>query len=166
MQAAKIISVAAAFVIALPAAARGQELASAIIGVWKVVAIETKEVQSGKITHPLGDPTSGTFTFTRGGNFSGMVFGANRKAPAASNATEAERVSLFNSLVAYNGTYRTEGDKLIMKIENSHIQSWNGTERTLTVEISGRKLTGRSAPLKAASTGLEVVAGNVWERLE
>jgi hypothetical protein len=144
----------------------GQNLASDIVGVWKVVSIETKEVQSGKITRPLGDQLTGTFTFTRGGNFSGMVFRTDRKPPVAPNATDAERVALFNSLVAYNGTYQTEGDKLVMKIESSHIQAWNGTERVLAIQISGRRLTGRSAPLKAASTGLEVVAENVWERLE
>jgi hypothetical protein len=131
-----------------------------------VVSIETKEVQSGKITRPLGDQLAGTFTFTRGGHFSGMVFRSDRKAPAAANATEAERVGLFNSLVAYNGTYRIDGDKLVMKIANSHIQSWNGSDRTLTIEIKDRLLTGRSAPLKAASTGLEVVSENVWERVE
>ena len=166
MRVATIISMTTALLLTLPAVAWGQNLASDIVGVWKVVSIETKEVQSGKVTRPLGDQLTGTFAFTRGGYFSGMVFRTDRKPPAAPNATEAERVALFNSLVAYNGTYRTEGDKLVMKIENSHIQSWNGTERTLTIEISGRRITGRSAPLKAASTGLDVVAENVWERLE
>ena len=95
-----------------------------------------------------------------------MVFRADRKPPATSNATDAERVALFNSLIAYNGTYHIEGDKLVMKIENSHIQSWNGTERNLIAEINGRRLTGRSAPLKASSTGLDVVAQVAWERME
>ena len=166
MRVATIISMTTALLLTLPAVAWGQNLASDIVGVWKVVSIETREVQSGKITRPLGDQLTGTFTFTRGGNFSGMVFRADRKPPVAPNATEAERVALFNSLVAYNGTYQTEGDKLVMKIESSHIQAWNGTERVLAIQISGRRLTGRSAPLKAASTGLEVVAENVWERLE
>jgi hypothetical protein len=145
---------------------RAQDLATAIIGVWKVVSIETKEVASGKVTRPLGDQLTGTFVFTRGGRFSGMVFRADRKAPEGANATEPERVALFNSLVAYNGSYRIDGDKLVMTIESSHIQSWNGTNRVLTIGINGTRLTGRSAPLKAASTGLEVIAENVWERLE
>ena len=147
-------------------AGRAQDLATSIVGVWKVVSIETKEVASGKVTRPLGDQLAGTFVFTRGGRFSGMVFRADRTPPAGANATEPERVALFNSLVAYNGSYRIDGDKLVMTIESSHIQSWNGTNRVLTVEINGTRLTGRSAPLKAASTGLEVVAENVWERLE
>jgi len=166
MRIATIIAATTAFLLAIPVVAPGQNPASNIVGVWKVMSIETREVQSGRVTRPLGDQLTGTFTFTRGGNFSGLVFRTDRKPPLAPNATDAERVALFNSLVAYNGTYRTEGDKLVMKIENSHIQSWNGTERTLTIEISGRRLTGRSAPLKAASTGLDVVAENVWERLE
>ena len=166
MRVATIISMTTALLLTLPAVAWGQNLASDIVGVWKVVSIETREVQSGKVTRPLGDQLTGTFTFTRGGNFSGMVFRTDRKPPVAPNATDAERVALFNSLVAYNGTYQTEGDKLVMKIESSHIQAWNGTERVLAIQISGRRLTGRSAPLKAASTGLEVVAENVWERLE
>jgi hypothetical protein len=146
--------------------ARAQDLARAIIGDWRVVSIETKEVASGKVTRPLGDRLTGTFIFTPGGRFSGMVFRADRKAPEGADATEAERVALFNSLVAYNGSYRTDGDKLVMTIESSHIQSWNGANRVLTIEIDGARLTGRSAPLKAASTGLEVIAENVWERLE
>jgi hypothetical protein len=163
----RIVAAAAlCFVIMSPGTVRAQDIASAIVGVWKVVSIETKEVESGKVTRPLGDQLTGTFVFTRGGRFSGMVFRADRKSPASSNATEAERIALFNSLVAYNGVYRTEGNKLVMTIESSHIQSWNGTDRSLTVEFSGTRLTGRSAPLKAASTGLEVVAENIWERLE
>ena len=162
----KGILAALALLITLPTTSTAQDLSSAIVGVWKVVSIETKETQSGNVTRPLGDSLAGTFTFTRGGNFAGMVFRTDRKAPAAANATEAERVALFNSLVAYNGTYRIDGDKLVMKIDNSHIQSWNGTNRTLTIEINGKRLLGRSAPLKAASTGLEIVAENVWERIE
>ena len=65
-------------------------LASTVVGVWKVISIETKEVVSGKAVRPLGD-VGGTFMFARGGWFSGIVFSVNREAPAAADATEAER---------------------------------------------------------------------------
>jgi len=145
--------------------ARAQDIASAIVGVWKVLSVETKEINSGKAVRPLGD-VMGTFVFSPGGHFSGMVFSANRKGPADPNATEAERVALFNSMVAYNGVYRTEGNKLDLTIDNSHIQSWNGTQRLFTVELAGARLTGRTAPLKAATTGLDVFAEFIWEKLE
>lgn len=160
------IFVVCGLLVLYPLSAPAQDLGQTVVGAWKLVSLETREVQSGKVSRPMGDQVTGAFVFTKGGHFSGMVFRGDRKAPEGPNATEAERVALFNSLVAYHGTYRTESNKLIMKIANSHIQSWNGTERVLTVEINGSRLTGRSAPLRAASTGLEVVAENVWERVE
>ena len=39
-----------ALVFLSPSAVRAQDLASAIVGVWKVVSIETKEVETGKRT--------------------------------------------------------------------------------------------------------------------
>jgi hypothetical protein len=145
--------------------AHAQELATSIVGVWKVLSIETKEVGSGKAVRPLGEVT-GTFVFTRHGRFSGMVFSADRKAPATAAATEAEKAALFNSMVAYNGVYRVEGNKLNLTIENSHIQSWNGTQRSFTVELIGARVTGTTSPLKAATTGLEVFAEFIWEKIE
>ena len=147
----------------LGSAPRAQDLP--IAGVWTVRSLETKEVVAGKAVRPLGHVT-GTFIFTRSGRFSGMVYSVDRKAPATANATEIERVALFNSMVAYSGTYQVVGNRLALTIENSHIQSWNGTERSFTVEIQGGRLTGRSSPLKAATTGLEVFAEFVWERIE
>jgi len=89
----------AALIFLSSSAVRAQDhLASAIVGVWKVVSIETKEVATGKVTYPLGEQLTGTFVFTPGGRFSGMVYSANRKAPATANATKAERLALFNSL--------------------------------------------------------------------
>ena len=146
-------------------AVRAQDLPSSIPGVWKVTSLETKEVISGRAVRPLGDVT-GTFVFTRGGRFSGMVFSVDRKAPAATTATEAERVTLFNSMVAYNGVYQITGNTLALLIENSHIQSWNDTQRVFSVDVDGTRLTGRSSPLKAATTGLEVFAEFIWEKIE
>jgi len=162
----RIAFLAALCPVLLPAGdVRAQDLASTIVGVWKVLSVETKEVDSGKAVRPLGD-VIGTFVFTRGGRFSGMVFSVNRKAPAAPNATEAERVALFNSMVAYNGVFRIDSNKLDLTIDNSHIQSWNGTQRLFTVELRGTRLTGRTAPLKAATSGLDVFAEFIWEKVE
>jgi len=49
---------------------------------------------------------------------------------------------------AYSGTYRVEGAKLIITIEDSSIQSWNGTKRVINFETDGKRLTGTSEPFK------------------
>jgi Lipocalin-like domain len=50
---------------------------------------------------------------------------------------------------AYSGTYRVEGNKLIVSIKNSSIESWNGTDRIPTLEFKGKTVTGTSAPFKS-----------------
>ena len=60
-------------------------------------------VERQAIEHP-----SGNQLFTKGGM---MFFQAaeNRKSPAGAVATDAERVALFNALVAYAGTNEVDG---------------------------------------------------------
>jgi hypothetical protein len=158
--------VAFCFLLLSPAYALAQDATSAIVGVWKVISVETKEVVSGKIVRPFGDQPAGVFVFTRGGRMTGMQYASNRKAAAGANATEAERAALFSSMSSYSGTYRVEGKKLIILVENSSIQSWNGTQRTLNVEFDGTRLAGTSEPFKSVISGLDVVASISWEKVE
>ncbi|MCA2998109.1 MAG: lipocalin-like domain-containing protein [Rhodocyclaceae bacterium] len=143
-----------------------QGSSQSIIGVWKVATVETREVVAGKVVKPFGETPSGTFVFTAGGQMIGMQYASNRKAPAAANPTEAERAALHASMSAYSGRYRVEGWKLFITIEESSIQSWNGTVRVINLETDGKRLTGTSEPFKSLITGLDVVAVVIWERIE
>jgi len=67
---------------------------------------------------------------------------------------------------AYSGTYRVEGKQLIITVEDSSIQSWNGSLRLLNIDIEGSRLTGTSEPFKSLVNGLDVVGIVTWERLE
>ena len=148
----------------LPAIA--QTPTPSVVGIWRVVSVETRELASGKIARPFVDRPTGTFVFSPGGRMLGMQYATDRKAPATANATEAERAALLSSMSAYSGTYRVEGAKLIITIEDSSIQSWNGTKRVINFETDGKRLTGTSEPFKGLITGQDVVAVITWERLE
>ncbi len=158
--------VALLFTATTAANVRAQESLSSLVGVWKVKSVETKELASGKAIRPFGNAPSGTFIFTTGGQMVGMQYAENRKAPASSNPTDTERVALHSSMSAYSGRYRVEGKKLFIAIEESSIQSWNGTTRIINIELSGSKLTGTSESFKSLITGAEVVAIIAWERTE
>jgi hypothetical protein len=69
-----------------------QSSSQSVTGVWKVVAVETKEVVSGRVSRPFGETPTGTFVFTHGGQTVAMQYASNRKAHATSNPIEAERV--------------------------------------------------------------------------
>lgn len=159
-----IVIAVASWLLSAPLFAQGP--AKTVTGVWKVTAVETREVVSGKIVRPFGDRPTGTFIFTPGGRMVGMQYAGNRKAPAASNPTDAERAALHASMSAYSGRYRVDGRKVLIDIEDSSIQSWNGTARVINVDIDGSRMVGTSEPFRSLITGLDVVAVIAWERLE
>jgi hypothetical protein len=70
-----------------------------------------------------------------------VITGEGRTAPA----TDQDRVALFNSLVAYTGPCRVDGDTWIATVEVSANPAWVGTEQARAFEISGDRLQGMTA---------------------
>ena len=82
--------------VVLPTAVSAQASPSAIVGVWRVTSVETREVASGKVVRPFGDHPTGTFVFTRGGRMVGMQYASNRNAPAGPNASREGCIAEFH----------------------------------------------------------------------
>jgi hypothetical protein len=143
-----------------------QDLASSIVGTWKITGQMGKEVVSGKTDKNFGEQPVGHYIYTRGGNFVFFFVADNRKAPAGPNLTDAERIALFKTFDGGGGTYKVEGSKLVYRYDTSWHQAWTGTERTTQVDIAGKKLTLTTAPFKGSLTGLDVVVITTWERVE
>jgi hypothetical protein len=133
--------------------ATAQDLASQIVGVWKVVDTTRKEVASGKIDKPYGEKPTGYYIYTRAGHFSWSLVAEGRKPPSEAVPTDAERVALFNTMSFGTGTYRVEGSKVVHRYDSFSHQAWTGTERTAQPAMSGAKMTVTSAPFKAPYYG-------------
>jgi hypothetical protein len=128
--------------------ATAQDLASQIVGVWKYTSQGEKEIATGKTTRPFGEKPTGHLIYTKGGHIAFVLAGDNRKAPATANFTDADRVNLFNTIAAASGTYKVEGNTLVVTYEASWNQTWTGTTQKRQAEIAGSKLTLTSAPYK------------------
>jgi Lipocalin-like domain len=140
-------------------------LASQIVGVWKRTAVEKKDLASGEVTKPLGERPTGIAVFTSGGHFSWTLLADGRKAPQAATPTDAERVALYNTAYFGSGTYRIEGDKVVLRFETSHNQALIGNERRVTLAVSGKVLTWTTPTLKSAD-GKEFRETFMHERIE
>jgi hypothetical protein len=160
---------AATFALVLPfaAAAEEQELASQIIGVWKLTDVTAIEVATGKrIEKAYGEKPIGYFIYTKGGHFLWTITADGRDAPAGSAPTNAERVYLFNTLSFGSGTYMVEGKTVLHRYESSWHQVWTGNTRSTTAEIVGSKLTMQHAPFNSPISGAEVAGTTTFERAE
>ncbi len=123
-----------------------------IIGIWKVISYEW-ETQSTGVRQPLmGKNPTGYVIFTPEGRFFAVITGDGRKAPS----NDQERAKLLNTMFAYTGMYRMEGDNWITKVDVAWIPAWVGTEQVRYFRFDGDRLqvmTDWKPPLVSSSQG-------------
>jgi hypothetical protein len=85
----------------------------------------------------MGKNPTGYVIFTPEGRVWFVLTGEGRK-PAK---TVEERAALLDSLVAYTGTYRIEGDKWITSVEIAWNPAWVGTEQARSFKVEGDRLS-------------------------
>lgn len=67
MNRALITSAALAFLLALGQPVSAQDLATSVVGVWKMKNFESVEVESKKVLRPFGENPAAYYVFTKGG---------------------------------------------------------------------------------------------------
>jgi hypothetical protein len=156
---------ASALALTFTSPAFADDSASQIVGVWKFVKQQVKEVATGKVSHPYGEKPSGYIIYTKGGRMIFSLVGDDRQKPAGASATDEERIRLFNTLSTGSGTYKVEGNTVIVTYDSSWNQVWTGTTQKRTFVISGNKITHTSAPGKNLA-GQETIFENELEKVE
>jgi len=112
-----------------------------LVGNWRLVSFEREYQATGEREYPMGQTPTGNIAFAPEGRMAVLITGEGRKAPA----TDQDRVGLFNSLVAYTGTYRVDGDKWITTVDVSANPAWVGTEQIRSFRITGDRLQETTA---------------------
>ena len=79
----------------------------------------------------------------------------------------ADKAALLDTLAGWSGTYRIEGKKIIIAVDASWTEVWNGKDQVRTWELSGNRLTliGDPSPFPRDPSKTAVVR-NVWEKIE
>jgi Lipocalin-like domain len=136
------------------------------LGTWKLQSFTTEDLETGQKTEPLGAHPSGYLTYGPDCRMSLVIVEDNRKAPSALVPTDAEKIDLYNGLIAYAGTYAIDGDKVSHHIDASWNQAWTGTTQVRQFTIDGNTLHIRTMPGKNPSTGRQGTADLVWTKVE
>ncbi len=112
-----------------------------IVGIWRLVSFEREYQATGEREYPMGKTPTGYILFLPEGRMAVVITGEGRKAPT----TDQDRADLFNSLVAYTGGYRVDGDKWITTVDVSANPAWVGTEQTRSFRVTGDQLQEMTA---------------------
>ena len=160
----KLLVASVVFGLATPALA---DDSAKLPGVWKMTSWTRHEIATGKDGKLFGEHPGGYLIYTKGGHYMWTGFKDQRPKPAAAEPTDTERVTLFKTMYAYNGTYIVEGGKIVDSVEGAWNEGWVGTKFTIDrFLVSGTALTMVSAPFKATMDGAEMVVTTTYERVE
>ncbi|MCF5432034.1 hypothetical protein GIV94_11305 [Pseudomonas syringae] len=114
----------------------GKPKRKSIQGVWKLVSYIVEVKNSGEQMTPMGKNPTGSTIFTKEGRTWFMLTADGRK-PAEN---EAQRGELLDTLIAYAGKYRIEGNKWITSVEVAWNPLWVGTEQSREFRVEGNLL--------------------------
>ncbi len=112
-----------------------------ILGIWRLVSFEREYQATGEREDTRGKNPTGYIIFTLEERMAVVITNEGRKAPN----NDQDRAGLFNSLVAYTGRYRVEGDKWIITVDVSANPALVGTEQTRTFRVTGDRLQEMTA---------------------
>ena len=146
---------------ALPAHA--DDIASAIVGVWKLESHIRKDVLSGKTLHLYGQNPTGHSVFTRGGYHAFVIVGDSRDAPTGANATDMERIDLFKGYGI--GTFKIDGNKVLSRYDATWHQQWTNEDISAQAEINGDLLTLTTTPFTSQIDGVQIIVISTWKRI-
>jgi len=107
-----------------------------ILGIWRLVSFEVEYQATGQKENTRGKNPRGYIIFTPEGRMAVVITNEGRKTPN----TDQDRADLFNTMVAYTGTYRIEGDKWITKVDVSWNPAQVGTEQPRSFRVDGDRL--------------------------
>ncbi len=128
------------------------------IGTWKLRSYVTTDLATGQKSETFGAHPSGFLSYGSDCRMQAIVVKEGRKAPASVVPTDAERVDLFNGLIAYAGTYSIEGDIVSHHVDASWIQARTGTTQQRHFKIDGKTLHIETVPTKSYVIGRDTTS--------
>lgn len=131
-----------------------------LVGTYKLVANDLRV--DGVPIQPMGKSQHGYLVITP--KVVVQFFTAADRKPGAS--PEA-KVALFDSLAAWAGPYRLEGDRMLIDVDTAWTEVWRGKQQVRTYQVDGKRLTLIVAPQPSSTQpGKTLTSRSVWEKID
>jgi len=123
----------------------GQCLAQqSLVGTYKLVSTDLR--LDGNPVTPMGKSQHGYLVITP------KVYINFFTADDRKRGTSVEaKAALLDSLAAWAGPYRVEGNKITISVDTAWTDVWKGTEQPRTFELRGKRLTITTSPQPSAT---------------
>lgn len=136
-----------------------------IIGTWRLLGYEVRSHEEGsQAGRPRWQDTRGQLVYTARGDMSVHLSNVDQRPFEAArrwDGTQAEKARAFDDYLAYAGTFRWEGDRVVHVIEQCIFPNWVGTNQVRLAAVDGSTLVLTDHAARARAS---VVL--TWEREE
>lgn len=137
----------------------------ALLGSWNLVSTYRRRGDGTRVPY-LGENPRGRLTYTGDGRVHAIMVADDRPKPLNRKLSDSDKVRLFESCIAYSGTYVVEGNQVTHRIDLSCNELWSGEEKVRHFELSGDSLHILTEPTPDPSDGAPVVYVVEWQRAE
>jgi hypothetical protein len=137
----------------------------ALIGTWKMTSWKREIVGTGEKLDALGPGPTGFLNYGWDGRFYVIVVRKNRQHPATLPPSDDEKLRLFDSMLAYAGTYTLDDEKAVHHVDASWNQAWTGTDQVRFYKLEGDALSISTAKIRDPYTGQESVHRIEFQRV-
>jgi hypothetical protein len=146
--------------------ARAEDISKSLVGTWRVTSFSTMILETNEVSRPFGENVIGYLQYSPGGHM--VVFLSAGEMPKASLPfSDADRVAIYSKIfAAYAGTYSVDGNRVTHHVAAAWLPHWIGEDQIRFVELSGDKLTIKTAPVVSSRTGKQIVSTLTFERVE
>ena len=110
-----------------------------LVGTYKIISHEVQA--NGTKMQPMGEAPNGYVVMTPT-RFITFMTAEKRQF----GTSEADKATLLDTLTGWSGTYRVEGSKIIIRVDASWTEVWNGKDQVRNWTLSGNRLTLKGDP--------------------
>lgn len=137
-----------------------------LLGTWNLESWKREIVDTGEKSDAFGPDPKGFINYSPDWRIMVVLVRGDRPQPMKPLPSLQEKAALFDSFMAYGGTYVVHHDRVIHHVDISWNQSWTGTFQTRFHRLDGEKLILSSAPAPAIDDGRECIYTVTWNRIK
>jgi len=138
-----------------------------LYGTWRLVSYYQEIQATGEKIDIFGKAPIGFLGYSRDGRMSAILAKEGRPKPAdLTKVTDAERVELFKTVIAYAGTFKFDGKTVTHYLDISWNETWTGTAQVRNVRLEGGKLYISTNPIPRPEDGKIVIGVLTWEKVK
>jgi hypothetical protein len=137
---------------------------SQLVGTRRMLTWRREFADTGEQIDALGADPVGFVSYGADGRVHAIVVKRDRPSPACLPPPGSEKLELFDSMLAYAGTYTLHGDHVVHHVDASWNQALTGTDLIRFYKLHGSMLEIWGAPAPDPYTGRTVAHRITFEK--